>query len=142
MNTTINELVARFYDELWNRWDDTPVEQVLAEDFAFRGSLGIETSGRDEWRGYRDLIRQGSADFHNEVLDLVTDGDHAAARLSYSGHHTGVLAGIPATGRGFEYAGAAFFTCSVGMLTSAWVLGDLLGLRQQLQPDGRDPSWP
>ena len=132
---TTEGLVRRFYDDLWNRWDDTAVDEVLALNFAFRGSLGTETLGRDTWRGYRDSVRAGSADFHNDVVSLVVDGDRAAARLRYTGTHTGDLAGMPATGRRFHYAGAAFFTALDGRLTSAWVLGDLEGLRRQLAGD-------
>jgi predicted ester cyclase len=77
-------------------------------------------------------VRAGSADFRNEVVELVCDGQRAAARLRYSGTHTGVFLGLPATQRRFEYAGAAFFTADSHWLTSAWVLGDLDGLRRQL----------
>lgn len=136
---TIEDLVGRFYADLWNRWDDAAVDEVLAEDFSFRGSMGTETRGRDGWRAYRDAIRAGSPDFRNEVTDLVASGDRAAARLTYTGHHTGPLAGIAATGRRFEYAGAAFFSSREGWLTAAWVLGDLDGLRRQLRPDGDHP---
>jgi predicted ester cyclase len=126
------DLVHSFYDDLWNRWDDALVDSVLAPSFAFRGSLGTSTTGVDEWRGYRDSVRVGSADFHNEVVSLVCEGSSAAARLLYSGTHTGPLLGIDATGRRFEYAGAAFFTVADGKLASAWVLGDLEALRRQL----------
>ena len=128
----MERLVSRFYHDLWNRWDDEGVEELLHEDFTFRGSLGTETRGRDEWRSYRDAVRAGSSDFHNEILDLVADGDRAAARLRYTGSHTGPLAGLPATGRRFSYAGAAFFIGDARQLTSAWVLGDLTALREQL----------
>ena len=128
-------LVRRFYDDLWNRWDDAAVEEVLAPEFAFRGSLGVETAGRDGWRGYRDSVRAGSADFHNEVVTLVVDDDRAAARLRYTGTHTGELAGLAATGRRLDYAGAAFFTVAGSRLVSAWVLGDLVGLRRSLTDD-------
>jgi steroid delta-isomerase-like uncharacterized protein len=134
----IEALVRRFYDDLWNRWDDVAVEDVLAADFAFRGSMGTHTQGRDGWRGYRDAIRRGAPDFRNEITELVSDRQRAAARLSYTGHHAGPLAGLAATGRRFEYAGAAFFTARDGRLASAWVLGDLDGLRRQLRP-GDDP---
>lgn len=133
MAEKIEDLVARFYADLWNRWDDVAVDEVLADDFVFRGSMGTETQGRDGWRTYRDTIRQASPDFHNEVVDLVAAGDRAAARLRYTGRHHGLLAGIPPTGSRFEYAGAAFFASRDGMLASAWVLGDLDGLRRQLQ---------
>ena len=125
-------LVLAFYDELWNAWDDTRVEEVLDESFRFRGSLGQATIGRDQWRSYRDSVRTASGDFHNEVLTLVAAEDQVAARLRYTGTHTGSLLGIPATGRHFEYDGAAFFVAAHGRLVSAWVLGDLDGLRRQL----------
>jgi steroid delta-isomerase-like uncharacterized protein len=125
-------LVRIFYDELWNAWDDTRVEEVLDERFQFRGSLGQSTIGRDRWRSYRDSVRTASGDFHNGVVTLVAADDQAAARLRYTGTHTGPLLGIPATGRRFHYDGAAFFVAAHGRLMSAWVLGDLDGLRRQL----------
>jgi len=128
----IAELVEGFYSELWNRWNDAAVDGTLSPAFTFRGSLGAQTSGRQGWRRYRDLVRAGSADFHNEIVDLVCDGQRAAARLRYTGTHTGLLLGVPATQRRFEYSGAAFFTADQQRLTSAWVLGDLDGLRHQL----------
>jgi hypothetical protein len=103
---SISNLVERFYGELWNKWNDPAVEDTLDPAFAFRGSLGQETLGRDEWRRYRDLVHAGSADFRNEIVELVCDGPRAAARLRYTGTHTGVLLGLPATQRRFEYAGA------------------------------------
>ncbi len=128
----VHDLVRAFYEDLWNRWDDAGVDAVLSAGFEFRGSLGTTTVGRDGWRSYRDAIRAGASDFRNEVVSLVVDGDNAAARLSYTGTHTGPLLGLPASGRRFEYAGAAFFTAEDGLLASAWVLGDIEGLRRQL----------
>lgn len=125
-------LIDRFYDELWNQWNDGAVDEVLTEDFDFRGSLGQHTVGRDGWRRYRDGIRVAAPDFHNEIVTLVVDDTHAAARLSYSGTHRGPLLGVPATGRSFSYAGAAFFTVSGQRLAAAWILGDLQTLRAQL----------
>jgi steroid delta-isomerase-like uncharacterized protein len=130
-------LVERFYVDLWNQWEDRAVDEVLADDFRFRGSLGEETVGRNGWRRYRDAVRAGASDFHNELQTLVVDGSHAAARLLYTGTHDGTFAGVPATGRRFSYAGAAFFTARDGLLVDAWVLGDLASLRGQLEPDVR-----
>ena len=129
----IADLVTRFYAELWNRWDDAAVEELLSPDFRFRGSLGQTVEGRNGWRGYRDMIRSGSGDFHNEIIDLVVAEERAAARLEYSGTHTGPLLGLAPTGRRFRYSGAAFFAASAGRLVEAWVLGDLKSLEEQLR---------
>ena len=40
---------------------------------------------------------------------------------------------LPPGGR-FRYSAAAFFECEDGRIISAWVLGDLDGLRRQLSP--------
>jgi steroid delta-isomerase-like uncharacterized protein len=132
VRAAIGDLIERFYAELWNNWDDAAVDGTLSPGFTFRGSLGQQTSGRQGWREYRDSVRAGSADFRNEITELVCDDNRAAARLRYTGTHTGPLLGLPATGRRFEYAGAAFFTADGQRLSSAWVLGDLDGLRRQL----------
>lgn len=129
----IDDLVRRFYADLWNRWDDSAVEDLLSPDFRFRGSLGQTVNGPDGWRGYRDMIRDGSHDFHNEIIDLVATEDRAAARLQYSGTHTGAMLGHDATGQRFNYSGAAFFRASDALLTEAWVLGDLQTLSAQLR---------
>jgi steroid delta-isomerase-like uncharacterized protein len=129
----IAQLVRRFYDEVWNRWDEAALDEVLDEDFTFRGSLGDEVSGRAGFRGYRDRIRAAFPDFHNEIVDLVTEGERAAARLRYSGHQQGEVLGVPATGAFVTYSGAAFFTARNGRLRQVWVLGDVDGLRRQLE---------
>ena len=125
-------LVDRFYRLLWNEWNDEAVEAVLTPDFVFRGSLGTATVGRDGWRSYRDTVRRAAPDFHNEIVEIVSEGETAAARLVCTGHHEGVLLGMEPTGRGFRYDVAAFFHCRDGALAQAWVLGDLDGLRDQL----------
>jgi predicted ester cyclase len=131
-SSTMAALVGRFYEQLWNAWDDTMVEVTLAPGFVFRGSLGDETVGPDGWRGYRDKIRAGSSDFHNEVIELIVEGERAAARLQYSGTHDGSLLGMAPTARRFGYSGAAFFAAVDGRLSAAWVLGDVAALREQL----------
>lgn len=134
MMAPLRELIVRFYDELWNRWNDDAVSETLSDEFVFRGSLGRETRGLVEWRAYRDLIRAGASDFNNEVVALVCEGAAGAARLRYTGTHTGWLLDLPPTNRRFEYSGAAFFTSQRNRLTSAWVLGDVDALRRQLMP--------
>ena len=114
---------------------------AIPTGLVFRGTLGDETQGTDGWRAYGSRVRAGSSDFHDDVVELIAIGDRAAARLLYTGTHDGPLLGIPATGRPFRYAGAAFFTAAGGRLTSAWVLGDLTALVTQLGTDGADDRF-
>ena len=65
----------------------------------------------------------------------MVEGPEAAARLRWSGTHTGDILGIPATGRRFAYEGGAFFTAVDGLIVRAWVVGDLESLRGQLSAE-------
>ena len=105
---SIGVLVERFYGELWNRWNDSAVEDTLSPGFTFRGSLGQQTSERQGWRRYRDLVRAGSADFHNEIVELARDGGRAAARLRFTGTHTGPLLGWLQRSGGWNTRGRPF----------------------------------
>ena len=129
----IADLVRRFYLDVWNRWDDEAVDQLLAEDFVFRGSLGDEERGRDGFRAYRDRVRAAFPDFRNEIVELVAEGERAAVRLRCSGRHEGELWGTAPTGRSVTYEAAAFLRSRGNQLCEAWVLGDLDGLRARLR---------
>jgi predicted ester cyclase len=125
-------LAVRFYADAWNRWDDGAVDELLAPDFVFRGSLGDEASGRVGFRTYRDKVRAAFPDFHNQVTELVADGQRAAVRLRCTGRHEGELFGISPTRLNVTYEAAAFLGSDGARLCQAWVLGDLVSLRRQL----------
>jgi hypothetical protein len=45
-------LVRRYYDELWNQWKLELMGELLAEEFRFRGSVGVTTCGRSAFGNY------------------------------------------------------------------------------------------
>ena len=126
-------LIRRFYDDMWNPFDKSLFGEVLEPTIRFRGSLGQETVGYDEFGAYVDAIEAFSPDFHNEVVTLISEGDQTFARLRYTGTHEGEVFGLAPTGRRFAYAGAAVFTIPGDRIASVWVLGDVYGLLQQLR---------
>ncbi len=125
-------LIRRYYVDLWNRWDDAAVDEIIAPDIEFRGSLGVTVSGRDGFRGYVAKVRAAFPDFHNQIDELIAEGDTVAARLTYWGTHQGALYGAEPTGRRVEYGGTAFFRISQGQITSGLVHGDTIGLMRQI----------
>jgi predicted ester cyclase len=132
-------LVQRFYADAWNRWEDAAVDELLTDDFVFRGSLGDKAKGRDGFRAYRDTVRAALPDFHNELVDIVADRDRAAVRLRCTGRHEGELFGIAPTRINVAYDAAAFFHSDGVHLRQAWVLGDLESLRHQLDDRNNSP---
>jgi hypothetical protein len=49
-------LISRFCHEIWNRFDQSLIPELLTEDIHFRGSLGQYKIGYAEFAQYVDFI--------------------------------------------------------------------------------------
>jgi len=132
MTGTPQELVERFYHEVWNRADEDVAREILHADFQFRGSLGPVYRGPDGFIGYMRSVHAALANYICEIVDLITAEDRAVARMRFTGLHQDSFFGVEATGRNIEWSGAAFFTCRHGKITALWVLGDIDAVKKQL----------
>lgn len=128
-------LIRRYYGELWNRWDYRLADELLVDGFLFRGSLGVNVTGRDGFRDYMRTVHGAFPDFHNHIEEIIAEGDRVVARLTYTGTHRGELFGVASTGRRVSYAGVAIFRIGGAAIAEGWVLGDVHGLIQQLTRD-------
>jgi steroid delta-isomerase-like uncharacterized protein len=133
--TDTRTLVERFYGEIWNRRDYSVAEGLLAADFRFRGSLGSETIGIPAFLAYADAVHAALEDYRCAIQELIADERRASARMLFAGRHRAPLLGVVGTGREVAWAGAAFFTIGAERLASCWVLGDIAGLKRQLNGD-------
>ena len=136
---SMSHLIGRFYDEVWNRGREQVAQEILAPSFRFRGSLGPEARGPDEFIGYTRSVHAAVAEFTCAVEELIVDGPRAAARMTFSGRHRGVLFGVAPTGRYLSWSGAAFFSSTDGRISELFVLGDVDDLKRQLGGSSIDP---
>jgi predicted ester cyclase len=128
----LDALVHRFYDELWNDKDLAVVDEILAPDVRFRGSLGSARNGRDEFCAYVREVTSALANYRCRIDALVVEDRSAAARMTFSGDHVGEFLGRSPTGKRVGWSGAAFFEADDIVIRDIWVLGDLVGLYAQL----------
>jgi steroid delta-isomerase-like uncharacterized protein len=132
MNTN-KLLIERYYHELWNPWNFSLIDDLIAEGISFRGSLGFAVKGREGFAGYMELVRAAFPDFHNDIDELIAEDDKVVARMTYRGTHRGELFDIAPTGKRVTYAGVAIFHISASRIAEGWVLGDAHGLIRQLR---------
>jgi predicted ester cyclase len=137
MAATPTELVERFYRIVWNKADEMEARKILDSGLRFRGSLGPESRGVEGFLDYLRAIHACLEGFTCDTEELVAAEDRVAARMIFHGHHRGTLFGIEPTGREIRWAGAAFFRTAKGKITDLWVLGDIDGVRRQLEPRRR-----
>ena len=133
-------IVRRFYDEIWNAGQQAAMTEILEPEFRFRGSLGVETRGRNAFWAYAQTLRGGLKDYHCHIDDMIEEGDKIFARMTFSGRHVGELLGVEPTGESVAWVGCALFTLSGGKVAELWVLGDLDGLKAQLAGEADAPS--
>lgn len=136
MTASPEALVESFYFDVWNRNDEQAAREILHPEFRFRGSLGPEHSGPDGFIEYMRAINAALADFTCIIDDLIVTEDRAAARMTFKGLHRGRLFGVEPTGREIRWAGAAFFRTADRQILDLWVLGDVDGVKQQLNAVG------
>ena len=75
------EVVRIFFKELWDHADKSLIPKLFHPDFTFRGSLGRELRGHEQFAGYVDLVTTALADYTSDILDMVEEGNKVWAKL-------------------------------------------------------------
>lgn len=135
MPSTPTELVERFYNVVWKNADEAEATRLLDADFRFRGSLGPELKGPDGFIAYMRSVHAALEGFTCQIEEIITADERVAARMTFTGRHRAKFFGVAPTGRDIRWSGAAFFETRGDKITSLWVLGDIEGLRRQLEPE-------
>jgi predicted ester cyclase len=125
---SIPTLVNGFYERIWNAGDEAAMHELLSTEFQFRGSLGAVLKGHAAFWEYVCGVRIALAHYRCEILECVSEGQQAFAKMRFSGMHVGPFRGRRPTGRPLHWEGAALFRFEAARIRELWVLGDLVGL--------------
>lgn len=125
---TVHPLVSSFYGRVWNAGERAALDELVTDDFRFQGSLGAAVIGRDAFWGMVSFVRGALSDYHCTIVDCVSEGDKAFARMRFAGTHGGPFRGHAATGRRVEWQGAALFEFAGERIGALWVLSDTAAL--------------
>jgi predicted ester cyclase len=77
-------------------------------------------------------FRSAFPDWHEEIVELVAEGDTVAGRFRCSGTHRGKFLGEAPTGKRMEVDEAFFLRVEDGKFVDFWGLEDSLGRLRQL----------
>jgi len=102
----------------------TAIAGLVTPGVTFRGTLGIAVVGAEGITGYCRQARSVFKDFDIAVGEVIAQGDHVAARLTFSGVHQKELFGVPPSGRRMEYDGMAWMRLTGDRFADLWVMGD------------------
>jgi len=128
-------VIVDMFERAWNVGDFDVIDEVIADDFRdyppkrfFTTPLQGKESLYDAVKGFRD----GSSDFHFEVLRIVAEGDHVTYLGRATGTHDGVFFGVPPSGKKFDVLGINEFHVVDGKITERWGVFDVMTMMMQL----------
>jgi predicted ester cyclase len=127
------ETVRVFYKEMWDHAETSLVAHIFHPNFTFRGSLGPQLVGHQEFIGYVEFVTGALGEYTSDILAISEEGNQVFAKLRFHGLHRRELFGVPATGRHVWWYGMPIFTFEGDLVRDLWVLGDIHGLTQRLK---------
>jgi steroid delta-isomerase-like uncharacterized protein len=132
MSIAENKQLVRSFVEAWNARDLDRFDSLMSESCrltvggdTIRGSPGATRAIAEHWLA-------GFPDYRFELLELIAEGDKVAARMPFTGTHTGPVLDLPPTGRPVRVTEIVIFRIADGKIVEAWEEYDELGLRRQL----------
>ncbi|HEX3759216.1 MAG TPA: ester cyclase [Kofleriaceae bacterium] len=130
------QLVRESIERVWGQQRpdelEREVERFLAPSFVDHGALPGTAPGP---AGFADGVRRLLAAFpdaHNEIHDIVAEGDRVVVRWTMTGTHTGGGLGIPATGRAVRITGITMSRVVGGRIAEHWIYRDDIATLRQL----------
>ena len=133
------EAVRVFYKEMWDHANTALVERLFHPGFTFRGSLGPQLVGHEQFIGYVRLVTSAFDAYTSDILELGQEGDKVFGKLRFHGYHRRELFGVQPTGRHVWWYGTPIFTFEGACIRDLWVLGDIHGLLARLRGEESTP---
>jgi predicted ester cyclase len=73
------------------------------------------------------------AEYRCDILECVSEGTRAFAKMRFGGRHVGTFRGYPPTGKLVQWLGVTLFRFEGAVIADLWVLGDLVNLDVMLK---------
>jgi steroid delta-isomerase-like uncharacterized protein len=128
------ELVRRWFQQVWNEGRIETVEELLAPDAVIHGlgEQGLAVRGPKAFLNFFATMRSAFPDIHVQVEQVVNQGEWFAARFSASMTYTGGGLGFAANQKKAKIDGMAMGRIVNGKIAEGWNIWDQRALLAQL----------
>jgi predicted ester cyclase len=143
-----NKKVVRYLvEESLNKGNLDLADQYFTADYQVHiPSAPPGPRGPMAFKNVIGMWRAAFADWHMTIEELVAEGDFVANRFTTRATHTGVLMGIPPTGKKMVVHGQELHRLANGKVAETWVCDDIPSIMVQLgilpPPPLKRPSGP
>ena len=130
MNT--EELLRRYYDEVWVKGSTGVLDELLTEDYIDRTPPPGFDGSKETQKQVVAFMRDTSSDKQLDLHVLVIDDEHAACYWTMEWTQRGDFFGTPADGKRLTMRGGDFYRLRDGRIAETWHVEDMLGIFMQL----------
>jgi steroid delta-isomerase-like uncharacterized protein len=120
------------YHDAWNSGDTGAIDGIMAPEVVNHSPLPGQTPGVEGFKQALAWMRGGVPDLTITIDSSIEDGDLVSTRWTGRGTQTGMLMGIPATGRTVAVTGIDICRVRDGRIVEYWQELDTLSMLQQL----------
>ena len=134
MSLTPESAMHAWFENLWNKGDETTIDTMLHVDGVVHGLPtpdGQPIRGPEAFKPFYRQFRTAFPDLSIEIVHSVTQGDLTLAHCHVKGTHSGDGIGLAATGRPIQFWGFALGRFDNGQLVEGWNCFDFLDMYQQ-----------
>ena len=125
-------VIRRLIEEVYNQGNLDVVDELVAADIFNHAAVPEHQHGKDGFKHVMEWVREFSSDVHYDIDDIISEGDKVAVRMTQSGSHTGMVRGIPPTGKRFSVDYVHWFRVEDGKVAELWAVRDDLTRLEQL----------
>jgi len=122
----------RYLQEVFNQGQVELLDELLSPSYVYHDAPPGTPPGAEGIKQVVKMFHTGFPDLEITIDDMVAEGDKVAVRTTTRGTHTGMIFGIPPTGKVVTMRGQTLVRIVAGRLTDSWVNNDVMGLMNQL----------
>jgi len=130
-------VLLRTEAEVWSKGNLAAVDELYAPDFVCHFVDGIEWRGLTGIKNAVASHRTSFPDWHEQVEDIVAEGDRVVIRIHSTGTQLGAFNGIAPTGKKISIEEIHIFRLEHGKIAEQWGMPDVHGLLEQLNAPGQ-----
>ncbi|NJP10592.1 MAG: ester cyclase [Leptolyngbyaceae cyanobacterium RU_5_1] len=107
----IHEVIEQFIEQLWNQRQLNLADELFPADFVARPVAHQprwDGVGSDSMKHHIQEWLEGIPDLHMNAIKVLAQGNQSFVPWEMTGTHTGVLYGVPPTGKPIRALGITF----------------------------------
>ena len=120
MSTEENTAIARRWIAVWDKGDESALNELYAPEFVYHMRfIGQEPGLAGEKQVVR-MLHSAFPDLRIVIDDLIVDEHNAVIRWTMPGTHRGIFRGIQPNGRPVQFTGMDILRIENGKITARW----------------------